>query len=135
VGRGAAGRVRRVMCALFEVLDEEVRHMAQALTFHDLKDKTVAELREIAKTLDHEAVRGYTQLNKDHLLKALCEALNIQMHEHHDVVGLDKTTVKAQIRELKKKRDEAMAAHDAAQLHMIRRRIHRLKRDIHKSTV
>jgi hypothetical protein len=42
--------------------------MAAPITYEDLKKKTVAELREIAKGLTHDAVQGYTQMNKDHLL-------------------------------------------------------------------
>ncbi|HEX3282315.1 MAG TPA: hypothetical protein VHR36_13855 [Pyrinomonadaceae bacterium] len=103
-------------------------------TFEQLKHKTVAELREIAKGNEHEALQGYTQLNKDHLLVALSKALGIQ-HEHHDVVGVDKAAIKAQIREMKKKRDEALTSHDRAQLKVARRTIHRLKRRIHKATV
>jgi hypothetical protein len=105
-----------------------------AYTFEELKHKTVAELREIAKGNEHEALQGYTQLNKDHLLVALSKALGIK-HEHHDVVGVDKAGIKAQIREMKKKRDEALTAHDRAQLKIARRTIHRLKRRIHKATV
>ena len=82
--------------------------------FEQLKHKTVAELREIAKGNEHEALQGYTQLNKEHLLVALSKALGIQ-HEHHDVVGVDKAAIKARIREVKKKRDEALSAHDRAQ--------------------
>ena len=104
-------------------------------TFEQLKHKTVVELREIAKGIEqHEAVQGYTQLNKEHLLVALSKALGIQ-HEHHDVVGVDKAPIKSRIRELKKKRDEALAAHDHAQLKTVRRTIHSLKRQIHKATV
>ena len=103
-------------------------------TFEQLKHKTVAELRDIAKGNEHEALQGYTQLNKDHLLVALSKALGIK-HEHHDVVGVDKAGIKAQIREMKKKRDEALSAHDRAQLKIARRTIHRLKRRIHKATV
>lgn len=103
-------------------------------TFEQLKHKTVVELREMAKGIDHEAVRGYTQLNKEHLLVAISQALGIK-HEHHDVVGVDKASLKAQIRELKKKREEALAAHDSAQLKVVRRTIHRLKRRIHRATV
>jgi hypothetical protein len=51
-----------------------------AHTYDELKHKTVAELREIAAGLDHEAVQGYTQLNKEHLLVALCKALGIDTH-------------------------------------------------------
>ena len=103
-------------------------------TFEQLKHKTVAELREIAKGNEHEALQGYTQLNKEHLLVALSKALGIQ-HEHHDVVGVDKAAIKARIREVKKKRDEALSAHDRAQLKIARRTIHRLKRRINKATV
>ena len=103
-------------------------------TFEQLKHKTVAELREIAKGNEHEALQGFTQLNKEHLLVALSKALGIQ-HEHHDVVGVDKASIKAQIREMKKKRDEALTAHDRAQLKIARRTIHLLKRRINKDTV
>lgn len=103
-------------------------------TFEQLKHKTVAELREIAKGIEHEAVQGYTQLNKEHLIVAISKALGIK-HEHHEVVGVDKASIKARIRELKKKREEALAAHDHAQLKVVRRTIHRLKRQIHRATV
>jgi Rho termination factor, N-terminal domain len=103
-------------------------------TYEQLKHKTVAELREIAKGIEHEAVQGYTQLNKDHLIVAIAKALGIQ-HQHHNVIGVDKAGIKAQIRELKKKRDEALNAHDHAQLKVVRRTIHRLKRRIHRATV
>ena len=105
-----------------------------AYTFEELKHKTLAELREIAKGTDHEAVQGYTQLNKEHLVVALSKALGIQ-HEHHEVVGIDKSGIKSRIRELKTQRAAALAAHDHAQLKVVRRTIHRLKRRIHKATV
>lgn len=105
-----------------------------AHTYEELKHKTVADLREIAKGIDHEAVQGYTQLNKEHLLGALAKALGLQ-HEHHDVVGVDKSSIKARIRELKTQRAAALEAHDRAQLKVVRRTIHRLKRRIHKATV
>ena len=105
-----------------------------AYTFEELKHKTLAELREIAKGTDHEAVQGYTQLNKEHLVIALSKALGIQ-HEHHQVVGIDKSSIKARIRQLKTQREAALTAHDHAQLKVVRRTIHRLKRRIHKATV
>ena len=103
-------------------------------TYEQLKHKTLAELRDIAKDIDHEAVQGYTQLNKEHLIIALAKALGIQ-HEHHGVVGIDKSSIKARIRELKVQRAAALEAHDNAQLKIVRRTIHRLKRQIHKATV
>ena len=106
-----------------------------AYTYHELKEKTVADLREIAKGIEHEAVEGATQMNKDHLLKALCTALNIEMHEHHEVVGIDKAAIKTKIRELKKKRDEILASQDRSQLHGVLRQIHAFKRSIRRATV
>jgi len=106
-----------------------------AYTHNELKHKTLAELRDIAKDIQHDAVQGYTQLNKDHLIVAICKALGIEMHEHHDVVGIDKAAIKSRIKALKTKRNEAITAHDRAALKKARRGIHRLKRQIHKATV
>ena len=105
-----------------------------AYTYEQLKHMTLADLREIAKGTEHEAVQGYTQLNKEHLVGALAKALGIQ-HTHHDVVGIDKASIKARIRQLKTQRSAALEAHDHAQLKAVRRNIHRLKRQIHKATV
>jgi len=106
-----------------------------AYTHHDLKEKTVADLREIAKGIQHEAVQGYTQLNKEHLIVALCKALNIPMHEHHDVVGIDKAAIKAKMRTLKVDAAAAMEAGDGAKLKALRRQIHGLNRQIRKHEV
>jgi len=103
-------------------------------TIEELKHKTLADLRDIAKDIEHDAVQGYTQMNKPHLIAGLAKALGIQ-HEHHEVVGVDKSGIKARIRELKTQRAAAIAAHDHAQLKVVRRTIHRLKRRIHKATV
>lgn len=105
-----------------------------AYTYEQLKHMTLADLREMAKGSEHEAVQGYTQMNKEHLIGALAKALGIQ-HTHHDVVGIDKASIKARIRQLKTERAAAINAHDHAQLKVVRRTIHRLKRRIHKATV
>lgn len=97
-------------------------------TWEDLHKRTVADLREIAKGIDHPAVKGYSQMNKEHLLPALCEALGIEAHAHHEVVGIDKKAVKAKIRALKEERHKALEAGDRKELKAVRRRIHRLKR-------
>jgi hypothetical protein len=106
-----------------------------AHTYKELKEKTVAELREIASGIEHEAVKGYTQLNKEHLLVALCTALNLDMHEHHAAKGIDKTAIKKQIRELKTKRDSVLAAHDHKQLKDVRHQIHELRRKLRRAAV
>jgi hypothetical protein len=102
-----------------------------AYTYHELKEKTIQELREIAKGAENqEAVQGYSQMNKEHLLPALCKALGVPIHEHHDVVGIDKPAIKAKMRELRKKRDSALEARNAGELKSVRRQIHRLNRQI-----
>ena len=102
-----------------------------AYTYHDLKVKTIQELREIAKTVEnHDAVQGYSQMNKDHLLPALCKALGIDLHEHHAAVGIDKPAIKSRMRELKKQRQAALESHDHDTLKGVRRQIHRLNRQI-----
>jgi hypothetical protein len=62
----------------------------------------------------------------------LCTALGIATHEHHEAVGIDKPALKAKIRALKAKRDEALAAHDHDLLKNVRRQIHRINRDIRR---
>ena len=104
-------------------------------THAELKKKTVAELREIAAGVEHEAVQGHSQMNKEHLLVALCKALNIDTHEHHQVVGLNKTQVKTKIRAMKDKLAAAIAARDRKQISYCHRQIHRQKRQIHKATI
>jgi hypothetical protein len=100
---------------------------AVAYTYHDLKGKTVQELREIAQTVEqHDAVQGFSQMNKDHLLPALCKALGIDTHEHHAVVGIDKPAITAKMRELQAKRDSALESGNHDQLKSVRRQIHRL---------
>jgi hypothetical protein len=103
-----------------------------AHTYHELKAMTVQELREIAQSETHDALQGYTQMNKDHLLPALCQALGIPVHEHADVVGIDKPAIKAKMREAREKRDKAFAAHDAAALKSARRELHALNRQIRR---
>jgi len=102
-----------------------------AHTYDELKHKTLADLREIAKTVEqHEAVQGYSQMNKDHLLPALCKALGIETHHHHTAVGIDKGSIKAQMRALKAQREAALAAHDADALKNVRRQMHHLNHQI-----
>jgi exopolyphosphatase/pppGpp-phosphohydrolase len=104
-------------------------------TYEELKHRTIDDLREIVKSLGPEALPGHSQLNKEHLLPALCKALGIDAHVHHQVVGIDKSAIKAKLRQLKSDRDSALAAHDHARLHDVRRQIHHLKHQIHAAAV
>jgi len=106
-----------------------------AYTFEELKTKTAAQLKEIAAGIDHEAVQGYTQMHKDHLLKAICKALGIDEHVHHEVKGLEKSQIKSKIRALKKDRDKALEAHDHKELSAVRRQIKNLKKKLRKAIV
>ena len=101
-----------------------------AQTYNELRRKTLAQLRDIAKDVKDERVQGFSQMNKDHLLPALCQALGIEGHEHHAVTGIDKASIKSRIRELKKQREKAFDAHDHAALHSLRRQIHHLNHQI-----
>jgi DNA-binding IclR family transcriptional regulator len=101
-----------------------------ALTYHELKGKTLAQLRDIAKDVKDDRVQGYSQMNKDHLLPALCQALGIEGHEQHAVTGVDKAAIKSRMRELKKQREKALDAHDHDALHSLRRQIHHLNHQI-----
>jgi hypothetical protein len=101
-----------------------------AYTYHELKQKTLAELRDIASGVPGEGVPGYSQLNKDHLLPALCRALGVETHEHYEASGIDKAGIKAKIRMLKQERDAALAEHNEALLRTVRRHIHHLNRQI-----
>ncbi len=101
-----------------------------AYTYHELKGKTIQDLRDIAKDVQHDAVRGFSQMNKEHLLPALCHALGIDAHEHEHAVGIDKTAIKAKMRALKQQRSAAVEAHDHATLKSVRRQIHGLNRQI-----
>jgi hypothetical protein len=103
------------------------------MDFHQLRLMTIEQLREVADGI--EDLTGYTQMRKHQLLEQVCQHLNIPMHEHHDVVGIDKGAIKRQIQELKHQRDAALEAHDHDGLKRVRRQIHRLKRRIRRATV
>ena len=108
---------------------------AKTHSYDEFKHSTVVKLGEIAKGIEHEALQGYTQLNKDHLITALCKALNLETHAHHEARGIDKSKFKDQLKVLKKEREAALAAHDHAKLKVIRRHRHSLMHRIRAATV
>jgi len=99
-------------------------------TYEELKSKTVEDLRDIAQGIENEAVKGFSQMNKAHLLPALCKALGIDTYVHHHAEGIDKPAIKAKMRELKKQRESALQTHDHELLKSIRRQVHHLNRQI-----
>lgn len=104
-------------------------------TYKDIKKKTAAELKEMAKGIEHEAVQGYSQMNKDHLIEAICKALNIDTFEHHKAVGIDKGAIKGKIKELKKERDMSIEKKDYKQLREVRLEIKKLKNKLRRAMV
>jgi hypothetical protein len=98
-----------------------------AYTYDQLSKMSVAELRKIADGIEHEAVHGHSTMHKEKLLPALCKALNIETHARHQVIGINKTAMKAEIRSWKKKRAEALTSKDYVKLSEIRQHIHDLK--------
>ncbi len=119
-------------------------------TYEELKGKTVAELREIAKAHEHEALQGYSTMKKAELLAALATALAVAPDAAGEAApkaaarpaarpakkgappGTDRAALKGRIRELKVERGAALEAHDAERLRRARRLIQRLKRRIRK---
>jgi DNA-binding IclR family transcriptional regulator len=108
-----------------------------AHTYEELKKRTIEDLREIAKGLDEEAVKGYTQMNKEHLLPAICKALGIDVHKHphHAAVGIDKSKIKARMHQLKADKQKTLEAGDSAKLKAIRREYHHLNRKIRAASI
>lgn len=104
-----------------------------AHTYEELKKLTIAELREIAKATPHDALQGYTQLNKEHLLPALCTALGIEAHEHHAAALAEKSAIKAAMRRLKEDRARALSSGDHELLAQCRHQYHHLNHSLRTS--
>ncbi|MBI4811488.1 MAG: hypothetical protein HY800_08655 [Ignavibacteriales bacterium] len=104
-------------------------------TYEQLSKMTVVQLRQIADGIDHEATKGHSTMHKEKLLPALCQALGIEAHAHHEAMGIDKTKIKMEIRALKKERDTALQNKDSQKLHEVRDKIHKLKRELRKHIV
>ena len=105
-------------------------------TYEDLHGKTVAQLRDVAENLgDHPALHGFSTMHKEELLPVICQVLGIEAHVHHEVVGVDKKKIKAQIRQLKEERDAALAAGDRFAYKRALRAIHRRKGNLRRHTV
>ncbi|RPI05067.1 MAG: hypothetical protein EHM64_07835 [Ignavibacteriae bacterium] len=98
-----------------------------AYTYEELNKMTVGELRKIADGIDHEAVHGHITMHKEKLVPAICKALGIEGHVHHQAKASGKGAMKLEIRSWKKKRAEAVAKKDYVQLKEIRQHIHELK--------
>jgi 16S rRNA C967 or C1407 C5-methylase (RsmB/RsmF family) len=104
-------------------------------SYEQLHKMTAAKLKEIAKGLDSEHVRGYSTMHKEHLVEAICKATGIDAFEHHVAKSANKSEMKAEIRQLKVERDSALEAKDRKKLKEVRRKIHHLKVKLRKTAV
>lgn len=104
-----------------------------AYTYEQLKDMTVVQLRQIAEGVQHDAVKGFSTMHKEKLLPALCTAFGLEAHVHHQIVGINKAQIKAEIRKQQLERDTALAAKDSGRQRAARKQIHKLKRDLRKA--
>lgn len=102
-------------------------------TYEELKKKTIADLREIAKEIQHDAVQGYTQMNKERLLPAICKALGIDAHEHHAAALAQKAAIKAKMRAIKAAVAEAVSRGDGALARGLRRQHHAMNHALRTS--
>ena len=106
-----------------------------AHTYEELHKMTVPQLRELAEAQGSDDLKGFKSLHKAPLLQLLCKVLGVEPHEHHTAKGIDKAAVKAQMRELKTARGAAIETHDHKELKVVRRKIHRLNRQIRRASV
>jgi hypothetical protein len=106
-----------------------------AHTYEELKDLTVVQLREIAQGIEHEALKGFSTMHKDHLLPALCKALGIEAHAHLVAHGIEKTKIKQQIRKLKEDREAAHKAKDKVKAAEIHQQLRHLRHKLHRAAL
>ena len=102
------------------------------MDFHELSKNTVSRLREMAK--EHlPDLKGVSGMKKDQLVDALADKLGIDK-PHKVVQGLDKASIKAQIRKLKAARAAAVEAKDKAKMKETREQLHQLRRQLRRAT-
>lgn len=104
-------------------------------TWDQLHKMKVADLRAIAEQLNHPNLHGFSTMHKEVLVPALCHVLGIEDHAHHEIMGLDKTRIKQEIKKCKVERDEALRDKDKEKLKKARHQIHILKGKLRRATI
>lgn len=102
------------------------------MEFKDLEKMTVTKLREEAGKF--EDIKGVSGMKKDQLIDILCTKLDV-LRPQKKTVGLDKAELKARMRALKAKCEQAATEHDHETLKDIRARIKVYKRSIRRHLV
>lgn len=104
------------------------------MDLHEIEHKTVNDLREMAK--EYDDIQGASGLKKEELLDILCGKLGIDRQEHVPE-GIGRRKMRAEIRTLRGKRDEALAQKDSTALAGVRGAIkakkRRLRRQINRA--
>lgn len=98
--------------------------------YEQLKEMTVAGLREIAQGVQDDTLEGFSTMHKEQLLPLLCKALKVEVH--HAAKGSEKSQLKARIRQLRAERDKLLAGAERKALPEIRHQIHMLKHRLRK---
>ena len=101
------------------------------MEYHDLQKTRVGDLRNMMKEHLPE-VQGVIGLKKEEIVDLLAEKLGIEKPHKHVAAGLGKRAIKAEIRDLKVKREAALEAKESAELKKYRRLIHRRKRRLRR---
>ncbi len=101
------------------------------MEYHDLQKTRVGDLREMYKEHFPEA-QGVVSMKKEEMVDDLADKLGIEKPHKHVEAGLGKRKIKAEIRELKVKREAAKEAGEKEELARYRKLIHRNKRKLRR---
>lgn len=100
------------------------------MDWYALSKKKVDELRKMAK--DVPGVVAVSGTPKQELVETMAKHLGIE-RPRKVVVGIDKASVKAEIRSLKKDRDKALSDKDSDALKKVRKELHKRKRVLRRA--
>ena len=100
------------------------------MDWYALSKKKVDELRKMAKEVP--GVVAVTGMSKEELVGTMAKHLGIE-RPRKVVVGIDKASVKSEIRSLKKDREQALADSDRTSLKQVRKEIHKRKRVLRRA--
>jgi len=102
------------------------------MDFQELSKNTVSRLREMAKEQLPE-LKGVSGMRKDQLVDVLADKLGIEK-PHKVVQGVDKASIKAEIRKVKAARAAAVGAQDKEKMKQTREQLHKLRRQLRRAT-
>ena len=100
------------------------------MDWYALSKKKVDELRKMAKEVPE--VVAVSGMSKEELVQTMAKHLGIE-RPRKVVVGIDKDSVKAEIRALKKDREKALSDKDSTALKQVRKEIHKRKRVLRRA--